>query len=184
MNTILFAIWFFLPAGAANAAPIVAAKLPYLSKLSAPIDFGKKYRGRRILGEHKTWRGLVTGIVVATVVVYGQQLLSQGAYIEFIPEDAESYLFYSPLLLGFLFGFGALAGDAVESFFKRQKNVPAGKAWFPFDQLDYIVGGCLAAAVLVQLRLEEYAVILAIWFVMHLLFSYIGYLLSLKKEPI
>ncbi len=131
MNTLLFAIWFFLPAGAANAAPILAAKLPYLSRLSAPIDAGKKYRGRRILGEHKTWRGLATGIVTATVIVFIQQLLNQGSYVEFIPEDAEGYLFHSPLLLGFLFGFGALAGDAIESFFKRQKNVPAGKAWFP-----------------------------------------------------
>jgi CDP-2,3-bis-(O-geranylgeranyl)-sn-glycerol synthase len=93
-------------------------------------------------------------------------------------------LFKSPLLLGFLFGLGALAGDAIESFFKRQANVPAGAAWFPFDQIDYIAGGCLAAALAVHLRLHEYATVLAVWFLMHLLFSYIGYLLHLKARPV
>lgn len=184
MDTVLFAIWFFLPAGAANAAPIIAAKLPYLSRLNSPLDFGKEYKDIRVLGANKTWRGLITGILVAACVVYVQQLISQHSYVEFIPVQFEGYLFYSPLLLGFLFGFGALAGDAVESFFKRQKRVPPGKAWFPFDQLDYIVGGCLFAAVIVRLGILEYVSIFVFWFLMHIVFSYIGYLLTLKKAPI
>lgn len=184
MDTVLFALWFFLPAGVANAAPILAAKLPYLSRLSAPIDFGKEFNGIRILGSNKTWRGLAVGILAAICVVYIQQLITQHSYVEFIPEVAENYLFHSPLLLGFLFGFGTLTGDAVESFFKRQKRIAPGKAWFPFDQIDYIIGGCLAAALVVQLGITEYAAIFAFWFLMHLLFSYIGYLLNLKKAPI
>lgn len=184
MNTILFAIWFFLPAGAANAAPIIATKLPYLNKLSLPLDFGKEFNGIRVLGPNKTWRGLVTGIFAAACVVYAQQVITQNNSLDFIPENGQDYLFLSPFLLGFLFGFGALAGDSVESFFKRQKRIAAGKAWFPFDQIDYIIGGCLASALVVRLGAVDYAAIFAFWFLMHLLFSYVGYHLNLKKSPI
>ncbi len=182
MNTVLFAIWFFLPAGAANAAPILAAKLPYLSTFNATLDHGRYFKGKRIFGENKTWRGLFTGILVAVLIIYAQQLINRNTYLYFIPPQAENYLFNSPLLLGLFFGAGALLGDAVESFFKRQKNVAAGKTWFPFDQTDYIIGGCLAAALVVRLELAQYAVILAVWFVMHLVFSYIGYLQSSGAE--
>ena len=42
--------------------------------------------------------------------------------------------------LGLRFGIGAMAGDAVKSFFKRRADVPSGERWFPFDQIDFVVG--------------------------------------------
>lgn len=183
MNSILFVLWFFLPAGIANAAPVIANKVPLLRRWKTPLDFGKQYKGIRVFGTNKTWRGLVCGIGIASIIVYIQQLLWQHNDWPFLAAHAD-YLAYSPLLLGFLFGFGALGGDAVESFFKRQHNVPAGKSWFPFDQTDYIIGGCLMTAFVVQLSLSEYTLIFIMWFGMHLLFSYIGYLLKLKSAPI
>lgn len=184
MDSIIFALWFFLPAGGANMAPIIAAHLPYLSKLNAPLDAGKKYRGKPVFGKNKTWRGLLSGIIAATVIVYLQQLIWQSGSAGFLGDASTEYLDYSPLLLGLLFGAGALLGDAIESFFKRQRNVPAGSSWFPFDQIDYIIGGCLAVAVVARLGPLEYMLILVLWFVLHLLFSYIGYLLKLKAQPI
>lgn len=183
MDTLLFALWFFLPAGVANAAPIIAAQLPYLSRWDAPMDFGKTWRSKRIFGTHKTWRGLLTGIVAAVLTVYVQQAILDNYQLGFL-SNYDAYLGFSALLLGFLFGFGALMGDAVESFLKRQFDIADGQPWFPFDQTDYIIGGCLAAAVLVRLNLPEYIVILATWFLMHLIFSYIGYLFKLKSSPI
>ena len=184
MNTILFALWFFLPAGAANAAPIIAAQLPWLAKWTAPMDFHKTFRDRRLFGSHKTWRGLIAGIVTAIIVVSLQQALYRHFNFDFIPEDAARYMSMSPVWLGFLFGFGALMGDALESLAKRQFDVPPGGSWFPFDQIDYIIGGCLATALAIRLEAEQYAAILAVWFVMHVFFSYVGYIFGLKPKPI
>lgn len=184
MDSLIFALWFFLPAGGANMAPIIAAHLPYLSKLNAPLDFGRKYKNKPVFGKNKTWRGLFSGIVAATVIVYLQQLIWQAGNANFLNGTSTEYLAYSPLLLGILFGAGALWGDAIESFFKRQRGVPAGSSWFPFDQTDYIIGGCLALAVVARLSIKEYIAILFVWFVLHLVFSYIGYLLKLKSQPI
>jgi hypothetical protein len=64
IRDILFVIWFFLPAGLANVAPIFAAKLPYLKTLTFPLDGYITFRGKRLLGEHKTLRGVISGILV------------------------------------------------------------------------------------------------------------------------
>lgn len=184
MDLIFFALWFFLPAGVANMAPIIAARLTYMDKWETPMDCGLKLRGKRIFGENKTWRGLLSGIVAAIAVVYVQQLIWQNGAVTFDAALPIDYLEYSPVLLGLLFGAGALLGDAIESFIKRQKGIPAGDKWFPFDQIDYIIGGCMAMALLAPLSIPLYLLILALWFTLHLIFSYLGYLLHLKPRPI
>jgi len=184
MDTILFALWFFIPAGVANAAPILAAKLPYSRDLNAPLDFGKEINGKRIFGSHKTWRGVISGILAATLVVWAQKMILDNNNPGFISGHPSDYLSLNAFYLGFLFGFGALVGDAIKSFIKRQLDIDAGKPWFPFDQLDYIIGGCLLAAVAVRLNAPEYLVVILVWFLLHLIFSYAGYLLKLKSTPI
>jgi CDP-2,3-bis-(O-geranylgeranyl)-sn-glycerol synthase len=184
MNIVLFALWFFLPGGIANVVPILAAKVSHLSRWNSPIDGGKKLYDKRLFGPHKTWRGLTAGILSAIIVVYVQQVIYQNNDIGFLNNEASKYLEVSPIVLGFLFGFGALMGDAIESLIKRQRNIDAGTSWFPYDQLDYIIGGCLAVSLVAGISWQQYLVVFAVWFLMHIVFSYIGYLLKLKASPI
>lgn len=161
----LTALLFFLPAGIANMAPIFASRLPLLRKWDAPLDLGKTYHGHRVFGPHKTWRGLVFGTIMGTLT--GVILLS----------DSSVWLCAS-------MSAGALLGDAIESFFKRQRGIASGKAWFPFDQTDYIIGGLLATLPFGVLPLWLVLWVFAIYFGLHLVSSYIGYLLGFKKTPI
>lgn len=177
------ALWFFLPAGIANAIPVIVCRLPWLRQLNTPLDFGKTWRGQRIFGDNKTWRGLIAGIVIATIVIGIQKYLFtrhlwalELAWFDYRPD----YIW----LLGPLFGAGALLADAMESFFKRQLDIEPGRSWFPFDQLDYILGGILFSSLVVQLSIGKYILIALVWFCMHLIASYIGYLTGLKKQPI
>ncbi len=184
LHDIFLALWFFCPAGVANVSPILAAHIPGLKKLDAPMDGGLLFRGRRILGDHKTWRGLITGVLMGILTFWLQQLLV--AHVGWL-NTATSDIGYGALptlLTGALFGVGALGGDAIESFFKRQKGVLPGKGWFPFDQIDYIVGGAIATAPLVQLQLAQYVALIVLWLGVHVVASYIGYLLRLKDSPI
>jgi CDP-2,3-bis-(O-geranylgeranyl)-sn-glycerol synthase len=181
---IIFALWFFLPAGVANASPIFAAKVPSIRAWNAPIDFGKTFHGKRVLGDHKTWRGLVVGIIMATLVLWLQQyLVRHFAWAQSITTRVD-YKTVPVLLLGPAFGLGALGGDAIESFFKRQLGRPPGHGWFPFDQTDYIIGGAIAASPFVSLGVEQYVVLLLIWLIVHVVASYIGFVLGLKERPI
>lgn len=184
MLDVLWSLWFFLPAGLANVAPIIASKLPGLSKYDTPMDFGRSYRGKRVLGDHKTWRGILSGIAIGGLVGYIQYLIANNYSVNFLDESPFNYASSQAVLLGVLLGLGALLGDALKSFFKRQIGVKSGYSWFPFDQLDYIVGGCLFAATIVVLDISQYSLIFVIWFSLHLISSYCGYLMKLKDKPI
>jgi CDP-2,3-bis-(O-geranylgeranyl)-sn-glycerol synthase len=168
--------WFFLPAGIANMAPIFATRIPLLRRWNTPLDFGASYRSIRIFGNNKTWRGLLFGVFCAVLTGLFQY--------RFIAYGAESLTFI--VTSSAALGFGALAGDAIESFFKRQRNIPAGESWFPFDQTDYIVGGLIAVWPFIprQLTFDIIAGTLFIYTSLHLIFSYIGFRFGLKKKPI
>ncbi len=184
IKELLFAIWFFAPAGFANATPVFIAMIPGLKKFSKPMDFGKSYHGQRIFGSHKTWRGFVAGVLMATLVFWLQQILvGHYAWAQNLTSQI-NYLSLPTLILGPLFGIGALGGDAIESFFKRQRRVPPGHGWFPFDQTDYIIGGALLTAPFVPLSFREYVLLILFWLVAHIAAGYLGYLVGLKERPI
>lgn len=127
--------YLYLPAFIGNAAPVVAKNLPGLKSWTAPV-------WPSVMGTHKTWRGLTTGIVAASLIgmiQFGIELIPSvpGS----IPLHARSFLFSAGI--GALLGFGALLGDMIKSFFKRRIGIPPGKALPYFDGVDYILGAML-----------------------------------------
>ena len=157
IDDILFALWFFLPAAAANAIPIFLAKAPLLANYKTPLDFGLKLRGKPVFGKNKTYRGLIGGIIIAIIVLWLQQrLFASSSFLSDRFIDVLDYSTLNTIVLGALFGLGALGGDAIESFFKRQLDIAPGKSWFPFDQIDYIVGASIATFAFVQLSAFHY----------------------------
>src|SRR5687768_2798112 len=118
LQIILETIWLLLPAGVANTVPVLAAKYNWLPALNRPLHV-------RSLGSHKTWRGLVFGIIFGSIAGF---ILGHG------------------LVFGAALGFGALAGDAVKSFCKRRLNIAPGKSFPVFDQIDYVIGALVIAS--------------------------------------
>ena len=175
MNKFLIAYLFFLPGGVANMAPVLANRVPWLNSWKTPLDFGQKYKGKRIFGPNKTWRGLFSGIALAGFVAYVEAATIYQASPKYV---------VLVTLLGMLMGFGALAGDAIESFFKRQHGVPSGNSWFPFDQLDYIFGGLIVVMPFLKWDSGLVLIIIAEYFGLHLITSYIAFKLGLKSKPI
>lgn len=184
MHDILFALWFLLPAACANVAPIFAAAIPALKSLNAPLDGGRMFRSKRVLGPHKTWRGLVSGILLSTIALAILQYLAQNFTWARDIAGPAFYPMWQIWLLGPLFAIGALGGDAIESFFKRQRGIESGETWLLFDQLDYIVGAILVSLPFIILSVYEYVAVIVVWFLIHLLSTYIGYLTGLKDKPI
>lgn len=180
----LFAFWFMLPAAIANGAPILSARFPLLEKWDARLDFGKTFHGRPLLGSHKTWRGIVSGMVCATLALWVQQLLVRHTGWADVFSGPVDYPSLPTLLLGPLFGLGALGGDAIESFFKRRRGTRDGGTWVPFDQLDYIVGAVLVSLPFFILTFRQYVLVFVIWFAMHFLSTYVGWRVGLKEQPI
>jgi len=113
-----------------------------------------------------------------------QQLAVENVHFVAELTDQVDYAQLPVLLLGPLFGLGALLGDALESFFKRQRGVKPGDGWFPFDQTDYIIGGAVATMPFVQLSILQYSWLIVLWLVIHIISTFIGFKLGLKDKPI
>jgi CDP-2,3-bis-(O-geranylgeranyl)-sn-glycerol synthase len=131
-------LWLFVPAYLANMSPVLVQG--WFPRLATPIDGGRSFRGKRLLGDHKTWRGLVAGIVVGTAAYELQRLLHTAG---FAPDLALLDYAGHPVLPGFLLGLGTGVGDAVKSFFKRRVDIAPGGSWPVFDQLDFFAGAYL-----------------------------------------
>jgi CDP-2,3-bis-(O-geranylgeranyl)-sn-glycerol synthase len=130
------ALWLVLPAYIANASALLVGG-------GKPIDFGKTWKdGRRILGDGKTWRGLITGAFVGMTGGFGLSIVAIYAnnsdFVFLGLSDFGRFPLMIPIIGGI--GFGALLGDITESFLKRRIGRDRGEDWIPFDQLDFIVG--------------------------------------------
>ena len=126
---------FALPILVSNAVPAILGG-------GYPVDAYKSFiDGRRILGDHKTLRGLFTGILSGFFM---------GVIIWFLAHDflisnyGDSGLQY-PFWIGALFGWGCNFGDMFGSFVKRRLNIQSGGSFPIFDQLGYILFGLLWA---------------------------------------
>ena len=183
MQELLFALWFFAPASWANMAPIFANNIPALKHLTQPLDFGKTFRGKRIFGSHKTFRGLLSGTTMGFIIALVQMLLYNNS--SWVRSFADQIDYSQPrvLLIGIALGFGALAGDAIKSFFKRQVGIKPGHGWPPFDQTDFIIGGLVFSAPFVSFSWTTYVIILTASALLHPVTNIIGWMLHLKSKP-
>ncbi|MBW2977452.1 CDP-2,3-bis-(O-geranylgeranyl)-sn-glycerol synthase [Candidatus Woesearchaeota archaeon] len=171
---LLSVLYFMLPAYFANMAPVFVRKIKFLD---SSIDFNKKYKGKPILGKHKTWRGLFFGVLFGIVVAYIQYLLygySSFSNISFV--DYNNWF-----IIGFLLSFGALVGDSVKSFFKRRVGVKPGKPFIPWDQIDYAIGAIFFIYFVYALTVAQMIAILLISFFGHILINHLGYYLGIRE---
>lgn len=182
MHNPLLVLVFFLPAAAATGIPVLAALIPGLRKLDAPMDFGLHVRGRPLLGKNKTWRGFLAGVIAATLLLWLQQQLALRWHPLFSLMDKINYTHLNTLLLGSLLGAGAMIGDAVESFVKRQIDYPPGKSWFPFDQLDFVIGAIVFTLPYVALSVSQYIWTFVVLMAVHVSVDRIGAIFHLKDR--
>ena len=172
---ILKLIYLLLPAALANMTPRLMT--PLLSRLAlTPIDFGWQFRGKPIFGSHKTWGGLLLGIMAALLTGYLQFLLYP--YLRSV-----ALLDYSNWsIIGLLLGSGAMAGDLIKSFFKRRMDIKPGQHWVPFDELDFAAGAIIFLSPVYFPGWIDALLILAISFLGHILINLLGFYLNIRRK--
>lgn len=175
MDAVLQILYFFVPAYFANMSPVLVRR--WFNALAVPLDGGRFLWGKRILGDHKTWRGLLAGIVAGILVFELQRLIDAAGFARNLALIDYSA---SPLLPGFLMGLGAGVGDAVKSFFKRRINIAPGASWLGFDQLDFFVGAYAFVSLAHLLPLMPTLMSIPIVLLSDMAINVIGYCLGLK----
>ncbi|AKU06481.1 MULTISPECIES: CDP-2,3-bis-(O-geranylgeranyl)-sn-glycerol synthase [Haloferax] len=177
VSLVATAFWAMLPAYVPNNAAVLAGG-------GRPIDGGRTWGGRRVLGDGKTWRGTAAGTLAGTllaVVLNAVGPAVSGALGVSLPTF--------PLAAGFGLALGAMLGDIGASFLKRRSGRERGAAFPGLDQLDFVVGALVLALVAAPgwfsatFTLPVLAVVLVMTPVLHVVTNVGAYLLGLKNEP-
>jgi len=159
-------------------------------RFAIPLDCGKTFRGKRIFGANKTWKGLVVMVPAVGTAFWGLAmgvgLLRPGALANLWQLSPGGYF-----LLGCWAGCGFMLGELPNSFIKRQLDISPGMPptsaagriiCFVVDQTDSVLGALLALALLVNVPWPAWIVILLAGPLVHWLFNVLLMLLGLKAK--
>ena len=174
---ILTCLYVIIPGALANMMPVFVRSINFLN---VSVDFDKKwFDNKPIFGTHKTYRGFFFGILAAIFITYIQSLLYKYPFfqqISFFNYDEISFL-----LVGFMMGFGVLFGDLIKSFFKRRTNIKPGDKFFPWDQLDLVIGAIIFISFIQRIPISMILFYLVVGPALHVLFNHLGYWLQIRE---
>ena len=176
-EVVVVAFWAMLPAYVPNNVAVLAGG-------GAPIDGGRTWRGRRLLGDGKTWRGTAAGIAGGALLALALNAVRSSA------GDAVGVALPAfPLAVAVALPAGAMAGDILASFLKRRTGRERGAAFPGLDQLDFVVLALLFSLAVAPgwttdtFTLPVLAVVVVVTPLLHLSTNVGAYALGLKDEP-
>jgi len=169
LKLIFIAFIKYLPAMIANGVPVFIRK-------GTPIDRGKKFiDGRRVLGDGKTWEGLIIGSIFSISIGMVYYIILENKYL---------------ILYSLVLGIGALLGDIIASFIKRRLGIPRGAPLPVLDQVNFILGSTAVVKIFrvdelafMTITLVDFIIILFIASILHVTTNYIAFKLGLKNVP-
>jgi CDP-2,3-bis-(O-geranylgeranyl)-sn-glycerol synthase len=173
--TVVTALWAMLPAYLPNNVAVLAGG-------GRPIDGGRTWGERRLLGDGKTWRGTAVGVAVGALLAVALNAIRPGDPFGVVPPEF-------PAAAAVALPAGAMLGDVAASFLKRRTGRERGAAFPVVDQLDFVAGALLLAAAAAPgwfgdvFTLPVLLAVVLITPVLHLGTNLIAYLLGLKSEP-
>lgn len=180
------ALYLFSPLLVSAALSGVVLRGGLFRALAAPIDGTLTVRGRRLFGDSKTWRGVVTAVVGCVATVWMQRALASTVPRELALADYESL---SPLAFGAAMGAGAMLGELPNSFVKRQLGIAPGKTtkgamavvFYLWDQVDLLTGAWPLVACWVRPSLGVVIASFALTLALHPLVALVGYGVGARK---
>lgn len=183
MEAALAGLWLMLPALVPNSAAVLLGG-------GRPMDFGKSWRGRRLLGDGKTWRGFIGGATSGIFVGLVQIGVVDAAELD----PAWSFgAWPSALVVVVCLGLGSMLGDSMGSFIKRRIGLDRGIKAPGLDQYNFVVGAIIAVVIFRFAWFQEHFIdgdavwgIVAILIMVPLLHrgvNIIGYKMGKKNVP-
>ncbi len=189
-------IIFILPAFVANAAPTILGKG---NRFNRPIDFGFYWiDNRRILGDGKTIRGFILGVLSGMIcscliLLINQELGISVNYVSYIKNSVlwialpelvtvlQNEYISLGLFSGFLLGFGSLIGDLLGSFIKRRFSLQRGES-FPFmDQVGFLITASIFVYILIPFPIVWMLFLIPITVFLHIFFNLVSFKIGLQK---
>ena len=188
MTLVLQLLWLALPLIASGLVHLAVMKLDLLPALRRlPLDGGRTWRGQRLFGDNKTWRGALVTIGTTTLAAWALAQLSACCWpLPTLVPFAETHSVWWGLLLG----TGYIVGELPNSFAKRRFGIApgaagqgaAGRAFWVVDQLDSLIGMLVFIAPVWHPSLGLLAAIVLLMLVAHPISAWVMVLCGLKDR--
>jgi CDP-2,3-bis-(O-geranylgeranyl)-sn-glycerol synthase len=130
LEAALAGLWLMLPALIPNSAAVLVGG-------GIPMDFGRTFGGRRILGDGKTWRGFVGGATAGVLFGVLQIGAAESGDVGEVWSHGE---WPSAFVIVLCLGLGSMVGDSMGSFIKRRFGVERGIKAPGLDQYNFVIG--------------------------------------------
>lgn len=165
---------------------IFVLKKNLFNSFDYPLDGFKKIRGKRIFGKSKTIKGFLIHLIGCTLITFTFHNL-----LLTFPNTFIHQLFSeNPIVLGFIYSVGFTLGELMNSFVKRQLNVPPGKGVnnqiYSFqnviDLADGIIGIILLLLLFVKVDFSDVILAGLMGILLHYLTDLLMQKLELKKK--
>ncbi len=165
----------------------ICVRFDWLSALSRPLDLGFRYRGHRLFGGNKTFRGLACAMIGSALAVVLQAVVLHD-FPWFVSLEYFDYSAIHPFRFGLLLGLAATLSELPNSFVKRQLGIAEGRlgtqhrfVFFFLDQADFLAGTWLVLATVMEVTAWRVLGSIAVALVAHPLITLIGYVLQMRK---
>ena len=153
--------------------------------LKLPLDCGASWRGKRWLGDNKTFRGAL--VMFMGTVVMAFLLRSYSPFWNTLPQPLQAA---GPGLYGALLGLGMVVGELPNSFIKRQLDIQPGgqkRSWAGFiicliDQADFVPAIYITLFPIYRIPLDQLVFDFFAVAVIHLLINLVGYTIGARKN--
>lgn len=179
LHELIKVLWWLLPAIIANITATYFGGRWIMDRGRVHHD------GRRLLGDGKTWSGLLGGTLAGFTIaslLYWWDPLSYG-----FGWDRPGIIFI------ILMANGALWGDVIASFIKRRLDRKRGARFEPWDQYDWLIGAFMLTApfyvgwygehLLSGETLMALIVVIPFIFIGHRVINIIGHAIGWKDVP-
>ena len=157
------AAWLTAPILTAGLIHVAVITLDVAPVLARPIDNGRRWRGRPLLGANKTWRGFVVMPAATAITIAAQQAFAK---------RSARLAALAPLrrgappawIAGAICGAAYVVAELPNSFVKRRLGIAPGTsarrarvAQYVIDQLDSVVGCAIAIRMLYRIEAADAA---------------------------
>jgi hypothetical protein len=188
VSEIIGTAYLLLPLLGGAVAHGLCMKYGWLTFLVRPIDRGAKWRGERLFGHSKTFRGPVLVAAGAAVVFAVQQeVLHRFAFIARI--ELVDYAHLPGIWFAALAGAVAELAELPNSFAKRRLRIPPGGTvgglrgviFFVWDQVDLLLGFWLVIGFAVPITVVRVASSVLVVLALHPVVTIAGYLAGMRE---
>ncbi len=185
-------LYTVLPVVGSGVIHMIVVRANWLSSLASPIDSGRTIGGKRIFGDHKTWRGIFV-IVAAAILSAGVHSWAESLRPSLATWNLVDYSAIPWWLAGWWWGIAYAVSELPNSFLKRQVGIAPGSGGPAglrsvilalMDQADSAIGCSLAAWLALGVAFDAAVWMMCLGTALHLLINMLLGSVGLRERMI